>query len=124
MPLLTIIVCAAVCTAEPLRVVDGDTLVVGRETIRLLDVDAPETFRHRCPAELVAGEAAKDALQKLIAGQHVTIERHGIDRYHRTLARIATPAGDVGAALMRQGHAIPWKPGADEWRKREIRWCH
>lgn len=123
MPLLTIFVCAAVCTAEPLRVIDGDTVAIGHETIRLLDIDAPETFKHRCPAELQAGRAAKVALEALIAGKRVTIERHGTDRYRRTLARISTPAGDVGAALMRQGYAIPWKPGPAEWKKREIRWC-
>lgn len=123
MPLLTIIVCAAVCTAEPLRVIDGDTLAIGRETIRLLDIDAPETFKHRCPAELEAGRAAKVALEGLIAGQRVTIERHGTDRYRRTLARITAPAGDVGAALLKQGYAIQWKPGAEEWKKRERKWC-
>lgn len=123
MSLLTIFVCAAVCTAEPLRVIDGDTVVIDGETIRLLDIDAPETFKHRCPAELEAGRAAKVALEALIGGKRVTIERHGTDRYRRTLARISTPAGDVGAALMRRGHAIPWKPGPDEWLKREKKWC-
>lgn len=123
MPLLTIFVCAALCTAEPLRVIDGDTVVIDREIIRLLDIDAPETFKHRCPAELEAGRAAKVALEALVAGKRVTIERHGTDRYRRTLARISTPAGDVGARLMRQGHAIPWKPGPEEWLKRERKWC-
>ena len=36
-------------------IVDGDTSSVGRERIRLLAIDTPETFRSRCENELVLG---------------------------------------------------------------------
>jgi hypothetical protein len=36
-------------------IVDGDTIAIGSERIRLWNVDAPESFRPRCDAELVAG---------------------------------------------------------------------
>lgn len=32
-------------------IIDGDTIAIGTERVRLLNVDAPESFRPRCEAE-------------------------------------------------------------------------
>ena len=47
----------------PVVMVDGDTIAVGRERIRLLDIDTPETFRSRCDNELVLGLKARHTLR-------------------------------------------------------------
>lgn len=121
--IITVFVCATICTAAPLRVIDGDTVVLRSETIRLLDIDAPETFRHHCPNELKRGLEAKASLQRLLTGARITIDRHGTDRYRRTLAHIAIGDDDLGAAMLRSGHAIPWRPGRQAYRERTKMWC-
>ncbi|WP_053239597.1 thermonuclease family protein [Pleomorphomonas koreensis] len=119
----TVIVCAAVCAAAPLRVVDGDTVVLRTETLRLLHIDAPETFHPRCPAELERGLKAKAALERILTGARITVERHGTDRYRRTLARIGTDAGDVGDMMLKSGHAVRYEPGRQAYEERERTWC-
>ncbi|QKK06292.1 MAG: hypothetical protein HND56_11610 [Pseudomonadota bacterium] len=71
--------------AGVLYVVDGDTVIVSKRwrkiTIRLDAIDCPEDGQYW-------GDAAKYGLIKLIGGQRVHIEEHGIDVYGRTLATI------------------------------------
>ncbi|SHF09646.1 nuclease homologue [Kaistia soli DSM 19436] len=115
---------AVVVSGSALVVVDGDTLRYKGERLRLLDIDTPETSKPRCTAEASAGAAATAALRSLIAGQQVTIRYSGkTDRYSRPLVRVVTPDGDVGAALLRQGFALSYKPGAEAYAARAAHWC-
>ena len=120
--------------AGTIRVIDGDTLwhyPPGRrrdpEKIRLRGIDAPESTRSSCEAELVAGLRAKARLMELIARPPVEIVRCDVtggeceDRFGRTLADIRTPAGDVGEALMREGLALPYVAGRKA--DRNAHWC-
>jgi micrococcal nuclease len=81
-------------------IVDGGTIVIGSERIRLLNMDAPESFRPRCDAELVAGLRAKERLAQLLRIERVQINRREQDRYRRTLARAHAGGRDVGETLM------------------------
>ena len=47
-------------------IIDADTIKIGGERIRLVDIDAPESFRSRCEAELVLALAAKERLRELL----------------------------------------------------------
>lgn len=102
-----ITIAIAICPAPPERrvtcVVDGDTVWIDREKIRLLDIDAPE-MRGRCARESRLAIAARDRLVTLINSQGFTIERHGKDRYGRTLARL----GNIGETLISEGLARRW----------------
>jgi endonuclease YncB( thermonuclease family) len=103
-------------------IVDGDTISLpGGERIRLLDIDAPESFRSACEAELVAGLKAKERVRALLTGQEVTIERNGRDRYRRTLGRLFTEDGDIGEILLSERLALPYVPGRKA--EREAHWC-
>lgn len=103
-------------------IVDGDTVALpGGERIRLLDIDAPESYRSECEAELVAGLKAKERLRSLLDGQPVTIERAGKDVFSRTLAHLRTPAGDVGEVLLRERLALRYVPGRKA--ERTAHWC-
>ncbi len=111
-------------------IIDGDTVALPcsprpckSERVRLVDIDAPEMFRTRCEAESIAGFEAKERLAELLRGQKVEIERKGKDRYRRTLARLSVEGHDIGAMLMREGHAISWKPGRAAWEARLRHWC-
>lgn len=73
------------------RVADGDTLTVrfddGREeTIRLLDVDTPETVHPNRPEECFGAQASE--FTKTLMGQRVRVEEKGRDRYDRLLGYV------------------------------------
>lgn len=97
------------------RVVDGDSIVCNRERIRLLDIDAAETQHARCPAERARGDAATAALRRMLGNGVIEIERHGLDRYNRTLARVRVNGRDVGASMVAGGHARPYAGGRRPW---------
>lgn len=98
-------------------VIDGDTIVVDREHIRVVGIDAPETRQARCDAELRHGLAAKARVVALLqeacgplasaqADRCLVIERQPrLDRYGRTLARIGIRGRDFGAVLIGEGLA-------------------
>ncbi len=99
------------------RAVDGDTLACGTERIRLMGLDAPE-LRARCDREWHAARASRARLQQLISGG-IQLERHGADRYRRTLAIARTRDGrDVAMIMIREGHARPYSG-----RGRRGGWC-
>jgi endonuclease YncB( thermonuclease family) len=58
-------------------IIDGDTLAIGSERIRLLNIDAPESFRFRCERELVMGLRAKERPAILVRSGRLEVERHG-----------------------------------------------
>lgn len=68
-------------------VVDGNTVWIEGEKIRLEGIDAPEP-RGRCYDELIAAAKATERLRVLLTENQFTIKRSGKDRYRRTLARI------------------------------------
>lgn len=118
-----------------ITIIDGDTVALPcsspgpgcSERIRLLDIDAPETWQPDCDEGLKAGLKAKARLADLIRGKPIWIERSGRkDVYRRTLAslRIGGPAGvNAGMELIREELALPYKPGADAKEERRLWWC-
>lgn len=109
--------------AAELRIIDGDTVALGQERIRLLDIDAPEIFHPHCRAELLAGEAAKFALKATLYRHRVTIDRHGTGRYGRTLAYLIVDGRRAGAILVSRGLALRYKSGWRAHRQRTSHWC-
>jgi micrococcal nuclease len=89
-------------------VVDGDTVWLDGEKIRLVNIDAPEV-KARCNAERQRANAATRELAALLHSQPIRVHRRGEDRYGRTLADLATPAGDVGDILVRRDLAVTWR---------------
>lgn len=88
-------------------IVDGDTLWIEGEKIRLAGIDAPEP-RGRCGAEREIAARAAERLRQLVSAGGWTIERTGRDRYGRTLARFRTPQGTFGEVLVSEGLAKVW----------------
>ena len=105
-------------------IVDGDTISIAGERIRILGIDAPESFRSRCENELVLGLKAKERLRDLLdPWTSIRIERNGHDRYGRTLAHVFAGGVNVGDTLLREGYALPYKPGPDAKLARLRTWC-
>jgi endonuclease YncB( thermonuclease family) len=95
--LLIAIILAATCSAARAgaiagraTVIDGDTLDIHGERIRILDVDAPES-RQTCTrpdgSEWKCGQRAATALSDWIGTRIVTCDADRKDRYGRWLAR-------------------------------------
>lgn len=97
-----------------IRVIDGDTFqasVDGEDkTIRLLNVDTPETKDPDKPVECLGPEATKGLEQLLPVGSRVRLELdvEPLDRYGRTLAGVFDSSGKlVNAEIARLGLGVP-----------------
>lgn len=98
-------------------VIDGDTIRVGGQVVRMMGLDAPE-LHGLCPFEIRLARAAASRLEQLVEGG-VTIERHGLDRYQRQLAVVRDGAGrDLALVLIQEGLARPY-----DGRGRRAGWC-
>jgi endonuclease YncB( thermonuclease family) len=90
------------------RVVDGDTLEVEGETLRLQGIDAPE-MAQTCEADgrpVHCGKLAAQHLDGIIGARTVDCAVEGRDRYGRGLARCRTGGRDVAEAMTREGWAL------------------
>ena len=89
-------------SAQVLRVIDGDTLVVagskGTEKIRIGQIDAPEKSQ-------AYGSQATACLVDLVANKQVSVCRDGSDRYGRTVANLLVGNTDVASQLVAKGCA-------------------
>lgn len=95
-------------------VVDGDTIWVDREKIRLQSMNAPEVNGACARERDLAGQATR-RLSQLLSSQSFSITRSGVDRYGRTLASVRTGDEDVGLILVREGLAHVWQGRKENW---------
>ncbi len=79
-------------------VIDGDTIEVHGQRIRLHGIDAPESrqFCRRDSKPWQCGKDAANALADKIARRPVTCEDLGRDRYTRIIARCTVAGEDLG----------------------------
>lgn len=93
------------------RIIDGDTLEVAGERVRLWGVDAPErdqSCEDAAGRPYACGQRAKVALSDLVAGRTVNCDQRDIDRYGRTVAQCSAGGEDLGGRLVREGHALDY----------------
>jgi endonuclease YncB( thermonuclease family) len=99
------------------RAVDGDSLVINGERVRLWGIDAPE-LKQTCLADgatVPCGALAHGRLQDLIRGRRVDCAGIGKDRYDRLLAVCRTEGAlEINATLVREGHAYDFGGYASE----------
>lgn len=77
-----------------MRVIDGDSLVIDGERIRIFGLDCPEL---REPG----GPLAKRTMQMLLADKTLTLKRRGRDKYGRTVAKVFADDRDVTCQMIR-----------------------
>ena len=93
------------------NVIDGDTIEVHGQRIRLHGVDAPESRQH-CRLDgksWQCGKVAANALAEKIARRPVTCEDLGRDRYERMIGRCTVAGEDLGAWMVSQGLALAYR---------------
>lgn len=107
--------------AEPteIRVIDGDTFEYRGETIRIANIDAPESgWRAECMAEAMLAERASTVLNTLLTFRGdplIEFERQGADRYDRTLALVTVDGSDLGETMIEYGFAVEWTGNRADW---------
>lgn len=90
------------------RVVDGDSLEIGGERVRLGGIDAPE-LHQSCGAagrDWPCGAKAKAALAALVEGADLRCRPVDEDRYARAISICAADGRDIAARLVEQGWAV------------------
>lgn len=94
--------------SDPPRIVDGDTIEIGPQAIRIHGIDAPETGQ-KCQLPKGTWDCAHAAIAALAAmtdGKTVTCEGSELDDYGRLIARCSTEGEpDIGAKLVASGLA-------------------
>lgn len=94
------------------RVIDGDTIILGELRIRLQGIDAPELgqecrdkqtmYAYKC------GKMAKEYLIKLIDNQEVACTDEGIDKYKRQLAYCYVGDINLNREMVKTGNALAY----------------
>src|SRR5262245_55009997 len=98
-------------TSHTINIVDGDTLKIDGVTIRIVEIDTPESWKSRCENEVVLGLKAKERLRELVESGPIRYDPTGTDRYHRILARVFAGDINVGETLLKEGHALRYRAG-------------
>ena len=95
----------------PARIIDGDTLEIQGQRIRLHGIDAPES-RQLCHLDgkpWQCGKDATNALADMIARRPVTCEDLGRDRDERIIARCTVAGEDIESWMVVNGWAIAYR---------------
>lgn len=100
---------ASVRLEGPFVAIDGDTLAVGAERLRLEGIDAPEA-RQVCQdqggRDWACGEEAQTALERLTSAASTVCSGSDRDRYDRLLVRCRNGGLDINAEMVRTGIAV------------------
>ena len=110
------------------RVIDGDTIDVGKTRVRLYGIDAPESGQS-CIAGGVrwaCGHRATRALAGRLRSWQVVCEERDQDRYGRIVAVCRQDGRDINAWLVAEGWALAYRRYSrayvdEEQRAREAR---
>ncbi|MEE9544696.1 MAG: thermonuclease family protein [Rhodospirillales bacterium] len=97
------------------RIIDGDTIEIAGERIRLHGIDAPES-KQKCTAEgkgWACGQKSTFALAQFIETHWVTCKGDMRDRYGWLIAVCYAGGKDINAAVVRQGWR--WLIGGTAW---------
>jgi endonuclease YncB( thermonuclease family) len=105
-------------------VIDGDTIQIHGERIRMAGIDAPEA-RQACVnasgAEYRCGKTAAFALADRMARAVVRCEGSERDRYKRLVATCSVGGTDLGSWMVEQGFAVAYRRYSNAYIDQEDR---
>jgi endonuclease YncB( thermonuclease family) len=98
-------------------VVDGDTIWLKGQKIRIADIDTPETHDFQCASEKELGDRATQRLRQLLNNGAVTLQPidRDEDSYGRKLRIVLVNGTSVGDALVGEGLARWYEGGRRPW---------
>ena len=104
------------------RALDGDSLVVGVQEVRLFGIDAPE-FDQTCQkdgAPWACGQIAKDQLAALVTAQRVECRGQDKDQYGRIVAVCSIGYDELNRIMVEQGWAVAYRQFGDNYVPAEL----
>lgn len=98
-------------------VIDGDTFYFRGTTIRISDIDAPETHPSRCAHEADLGDRATRRLSQLLSAGAFQLVRanRDVDKYGRQLRVVIRDGRSIGRILVTEGLARTWSGKRRPW---------
>ncbi|HPJ87063.1 MAG TPA: thermonuclease family protein, partial [Candidatus Pacearchaeota archaeon] len=97
-------------TLEPVeveRVIDGDTVVINGESVRMLGLNTPERGEKYY-------KEAKEYTSSLVMNRTVLIERRGKDKYNRELGYLFYGDENLNAKIVEKGYANYYFPSGHD----------
>ena len=108
-------------SAQALKVIDGDTIVINDEKIRFSGIDTPE-LRQTCmkgEQKIFCGMFTKMLLIKKIGNVTPKCINEGKDVYKRTLAECFINGESLSSFLVRRGYAFAYRKYSKKFIKDE-----
>lgn len=104
------------------QALDGDSLVIDSQMVRLFGIDAPELSQtcRRDGASWACGQIAKDQLAALVAGQRVECRGQGKDEYGRIVAVCSIGYDELNRTMVEQGWAVAYRQFSDNYVTAEL----
>jgi micrococcal nuclease len=98
-------------------VVDGDTLHINGTTVRVADIDTPETNQPQCISEAALGAEATEEMLRLVNAGPFTVEPYGREQdiYGRKLRLLMRDGRSLGQMLVAKGLARTWDGSRHSW---------
>lgn len=99
-------------------VVDGDTIRIEGQPVRIADIDTPEVRDYGCPAEKALGDRATLRMTELLNAGPFELERQDsrdTDVYGRQLRVVTRNGESLGMILVAEGLARPWDGARRSW---------
>lgn len=98
-------------------VVDGDTIRLNGDRIRISDIDTPEVFSPQCPEELALGNRATRRMVQLLSAGSFEMLRFERDKdvYGRKLRVLVRDGQSIGQLLVAEGLARTWDGARHPW---------
>ena len=92
------------------RAIDGDSLFVGRDEVRLQGIDAPEGRQtcRRDNLDWACGDASRDQLRALIGKDVIACRVTKRDQHGRLLAYCSAGGRDINAGMVASGMAVAY----------------
>ena len=103
------------------KVIDGDTINIGKTKIRLHGIDAPET-KQTCSKSVKkwnCGLESKKFLKNLIGNDQIQCDTNGLDRYKRYIGVCYKNNIDLNSEMVINGWAIAYRYYSLDYVKEE-----
>jgi endonuclease YncB( thermonuclease family) len=106
----------------PARIIDGDTISISNQRIRLHGIDTPES-KQSCQREGVVwfcGAEATQTLRDLVGRSEVTCNQRDRDRYGRIVAVCRANGRNLNKAMVLSGMALAYRRYSKDYVSQEI----
>ena len=108
--------------SSSLKIIDGDTIILNSEKIRLYGIDTPE-IKQTCTDNYghtyLCGIKAKLELKKIIGSRKVSCIKKTKDRYKRSISICYVDENDINSLMVRSGWALAYRKYSKKYVKDE-----